>query len=250
MKNKITAILIDDEPDCIVVLENLLKDNRSIEILGKALSAESGIALIKEKQPDLLFLDVEMPNKTGFDVIAAFENHKFKVVFTTGYDQYAIKAIKCSAVDYILKPICADELNAAIAKVTAQIHIRDERITHLNKMRQSEYDNDRIIITSKRGFRTIMLDDIVSIESNGSYALFYTTSNENHLCTKPLKYYEDLFPNNTFFRVHRSNIVNINQVKSYDNISGKVTMNNGRILEVAVRRKSQFNKLIKQKFNA
>jgi len=250
MINQIRTILIDDDPDCIAVAENILASNNNIKIIGKAQSAESGITLIKETQPDLVLLDVEMPGKSGFDVIAAFENYSFKVIFATGHDQYAIKAIKCSAVDYILKPICPEEMNAAILKVMTQINDRDNRITQLKKFRQTDNEFDRIIITSKKGFRTLMLEDIISIESKGSYALFYTASNHSHLCTKPLKYYEDLFPRDTFFRIHRSHIVNIDQIKRYDNQFGVVTLSNDKILEVAVRRRGQFSRLIRYKFNS
>ncbi len=249
MINQIKTILIDDDPDCIAVAENILMSNKNIKIIGKACSADAGITLIKETQPALVLLDVEMPGKSGFDVIAAFENYSFKVIFVTGHDQYAIKAIKCSAVDYILKPICPEELNAAILKVLTQMNGKDNRIAQLKKIRQSDNEFDRIIITSKKGFRALMLENIISIESKGSYALFYTTSDHCHLCTKPLKYYEDLFPRNTFFRIHRSHIINIDQIIKYDNQSGLVTLSNDRILEVAVRRRSQFSKLIRLKFN-
>ena len=249
--NKLRAVLIDDEPDAIEVMEWMLKNHSKVEVVGAANEVDHGIDLIKQLKPDVVFLDIEMPQKNGFDLLDAFDHPNFKVVFVTGYDHYAIKAIKYAAIDYILKPIDKQELDIAIDKVESLLDKNDNRIEHLKNLYEQKGDMDRIIITSKNGFTTIFLRDIISIESKpGNYALFYTKDKGQLLCTKPLKYYDELFPSNTFYRIHRSFIVNLDCISNYDNHTGEISLVNDKKLEVAFRRRSEFNQLIKEKFSS
>lgn len=246
----LNAVIIDDEQDGIEVIKFFLSDYSPIEIVGEANSVLSGVDLIKQTQPDIVFLDVEMPDGSGFDLLNAFENPTFKVVFITGYDHYAIRAIKYSAIDYLLKPIAKLEIEEAIHRVLRLQKKEDQRIDNLNKIIQQEKEIDRIIISSHSGFRTLMLDEIVSIESKpGNYALFYTKEKKEYLCTKPIKYYENLFPANHFNRIHKSYIINLSYVTHYNNKTGTVTLLKNKTLEVAHRRRSKFNEVIKSLFS-
>ncbi len=248
---KLKAVLIDDEPDAIEVLEWMLKEHEKIEVLGTACDADEGIRIINELQPDIVFLDIEMPQKNGFDLLKTFDRPKFKVIIVTGYDHYAIQAIKFAAIDYILKPIDKKELNQAIDKISILHPETDDRLGQFINLHARQGEIDRIIITSKSGFATIFLRDIISVESKpGNYALFYTQGGRQFLCTKPLKYYDELFPSSIFCRIHRSFIVNLNHVVHYDNHTGLISLSNSKKLEVAHRRRSAFNQLVKEKFSS
>lgn len=246
----LNAVIIDDEQDGIEVIKFFLSDSNTIEIVGEANSVFSGINLIKQTHPDIVFLDVEMTDGSGFDLLNTFESPTFKVVFITGYDHYAIRAIKYSAIDYLLKPIAKLEIEEAIERIVKLQEKEDQRIDNLNKITQQEKEIDRIIINSHSGFRTLMLDEIVSIESKpGNYALFYTEEEKEYLCTKPIKYYESLFPTSLFNRIHKSYIINLSFVTHYNNKSGTVTLLKNKKLEVAHRRRSKFNEVIKSLFS-
>ena len=247
--NKIKTLLVDDEPDSIEVLELLLADHDKLHIVGAVNSVHKAIEFIEREQPELLLLDIEMPVQNGFDLLNHFHKPKFKVVFITGYDHYAIRAIKYAAIDYILKPIDKEELEQAINRVVELKPLEDDRLEHFKNMQDNESEMDRIILSSQNGFKTLYLKDIVSIESKpGNYALFYTKNNGQFLCTKPLKYYHELFPTQSFCRIHKSSIVNLDFVVNYNNQNGELTLSNDKKLEVATRRRSAFNQLIKERF--
>lgn len=244
----IRTILIDDEPDSKAVLEIMLNEScKNVEIIAKCSSANEAIEQIQLLKPDLILLDIEMPGKDGFAVLKAFENPKFKVVFITGYEQYALKAIKFSAIDYVLKPIDIAELKVSIMKVEESLKMEDNRIAHFNSVFENrEKAVEKLIIPTLKGFHTIELDKIESIEAqSGNYCLFKLSDQKLDLVTKPLNYFEELLPKERFFRVHRSHIVNLGKVSSYNNKSGEIKMDNGDELEVAVRRRADFRKGIK-----
>ena len=245
--NKMKTLLVDDESDSIEVLQLLLADNDNIQIIGAVNSVQKAKEHIEAEQPDLLLLDIEMPGKNGFDLLEYFHKPEFKVVFVTTYDHYAIRAIKYAAMDYILKPINKEELECAINRVMELKLWEDNRLEHLKNLHDEEID--RIIISSQNGFKVLNLGDIVSIESKpGKYALFSTKENEHFLCTKSLKYYDELFPRKSFCRIHKSFIVNLSFVMDYNSQNGKITLLNGEIFEVATRRRSEFNHIIKKRF--
>ncbi|MBD79429.1 MAG: hypothetical protein CL840_10955 [Crocinitomicaceae bacterium] len=249
MSHSIRVILIDDEPDCIDVLEMMLQNKEGITVVGSTSSAIEGVHLINELKPELVLLDIEMPELNGFEILKTFEHNAFKVIFITGYDQYAIKAFKYSALDYLLKPISEKELNRSIERVQEFLGTEDNRIEHFQELDRGRVIFDKIIISSKTGFRTLSLDKIVSIESKpGNYALFYMLDGRQYLCTKPLKYYDDLFSKNSFFRIHRSHMINLNHISGYDNHSGHVLLTDHRQLEVAHRRRHKFNEAIRNRF--
>jgi len=243
------AIIIDDEPDSIEVVKTLLAEfHQSITVVGECASADEAITTIKQLNPDLLFLDVEMPGKSGFEVLKAFDNPPFQVIFISGYDQYALRAIKFSAVDYILKPIDLDELVVAVEKVIENRGSKDKRLQYLGQ-NHGQSKPGKVIISSKQGFETLDLNQIISIESRpGNYAVFHLSDSRETLATKPLNYYEDLFSESDFFRIHRSYVINLLRVAKFNSSTSMVEMSDGSTLEVAHRRKQAFSQTIKERF--
>ena len=240
----ITAIIVDDEQDGIDVLELMLKNiDAPVDVVSTCTSAERAVKCIRNYKPDLVFLDIEMPGKNGFDVLNAFPDASFKLIVVTGYDQYAVKAIKYMAMDYLLKPFDEDELKDAIDKVGAALDRSDNRLTHFREfMSNDQGDHSKIIISSSSGFHVIHFDKIVSIESRpGNYSLIRLYDGVEHIATKPLSHFEDLLPFPLFYRIHRSSIINLEAVEGYNNKSGAIRLSNGEQLEVSVRRRKEFS---------
>lgn len=239
----IRAVIIDDEPDAISVLKQLLTSIEGVDVIGTATSANAGIELIQAQNPELVFLDVEMPQKNGFHLLEAFPNPSFRVIFATAFDQYSIQAIRHSALDYLVKPIDARELAAAVLKAQEFQQFPDNRYSELQKMVQDRAPIDRIIIPSKKGFQVLLTDQICSIEAvRGNYAFFTLTSGKRYLCTKALSHYESMLNGTSFFRIHRSCIVNINKVSQYDSNTGNVTLSDNLSYLVATRRQAAFRR--------
>lgn len=242
------AILVDDEPDALEVLELMLKRSPfEVNILATANDARSAIQEIEKHSPDIVFLDIEMPLMNGFKVLEAFDRPSFKVVFVTSYDQYAIKAIKFSALDYLLKPVDEMELEGALDKVTQTMEQSDLRLDHLRKTNQKGEPFGQIVISSNREFNVLSLDEIVYIRGmGGGYSAFHMQNNKVKVATHPLNYFEGLLPQDRFFRVHRSFVANLQHVKSYiKGPKGHIILSNGEKLEVAQRRKKAFMETMK-----
>lgn len=240
---KIRAILIDDDPENSEVLELMLdRVCLQVEIVAKCNSANAAIEAIQQHQPDLIFLDIEMPVKDGFEVLKVFESALFKVIVVTGHEQYALRAIKYAAIDYVLKPVDMNELVTAIKKVEEDLLRKDSRLETFSKfLAQDQKTIEKIIIPSTKGFRTIALIDIESIKAeSGNYCLFKLTDGSLSLVTKPLSYFEELLPSTDFFRIHRSHIINLSKVVAFDRSVGKIKLENGDLLEVSFRRRADF----------
>jgi len=241
----IRAIIIDDEPLAINVLTKLLeKITSSIDIVAFATSAKDGYTKIIELQPDLVFLDVEMPRGNGFDLLAMFSEIKFQVIFTTAYEHYAIKAIKHSALDYILKPIDIEELKESVKKVLAVNNKSGStRVTSLLRSLDDSPIN-KLILPNKGSYESIDLNDIILLKADNNYTEFIIKKGKSILVSKTIKEYEDLLSSDVFFRVHKSTIVNLNYIEKYTKgDGGEITMLNGSIVKVSRYRKKEFLKL-------
>ena len=237
------TILIDDEQDGIDILKMMLEAIPvDIEIVATCRSANSAIEAIQQHKPDLIFLDIEMPGKDGFEVLRAFDQPDFKVIVVTGYDQYAIQAIKFMAIDYLLKPYTQKELHLAVEKASKIIELEDTRIQELRSyLTQPNKDINRIIIPSRNGFRTIPISNIQYLESrSGNYCVFVLQDGSETIATKTLSYYEEILPQNSFMRIHRSTLVNLDKIKSFNKISGEVELGDGLSLPVAFRKRAEF----------
>ncbi len=243
----IKAIVIDDEINSRELLHNMLTNHcENVEVLGMAKDVSSGIEIILQKNPQLVFLDIEMPGGNGFDILNALEDINFKVVFVTGYDQYAIKAIKYAALDYILKPVDLDELKSAVEKANSEILNQENKIRFLQEnYNDSSRKLDQIIISTHNNHNIINLDDIVYLEAMDGYSIVFVEPDIKHISSHPLSYYEELLPINQFFRIHKSHLINCNKVTGFDaGRGGNVSLTNKVNLPIATRRKSLFTTFI------
>lgn len=215
----IRAVIIDDEKNNIEnMVSLLLKQELPVRIVGTATNAEDAISMIATTNPDLLFLDIQMPGKNGFDVLKALPHHQFEVIFVTAFDQYGIQAVKFSAIDYLLKPVNPEELKASILKVEAKLHQRKqnfqlENLMDLIKNKDAKKEH-KLALASTKEIRFVNTDEIIRCESSNAYTQFYLTDGKNIIVSKPIFEYEELLANYDFIRCHQSHLVNIRYVKS------------------------------------
>jgi two-component system LytT family response regulator len=215
----IRSIIIDDEPNNIENLQFLLNQYcPEIDITATAMNADDGIAAIRVQQPDLVFLDIQMPEKSGFDLLKAFATINFEIVFITAYDQYGIQAIKFSALDYLLKPININELTAAIEKARNKIIAKQKNSSIENLLEYIKSGNKeipKIALPTLQEIRYVRVDDIIRCEASNNYTLFYLQNGEKILVCKTLKEFSDLLKSYNFIRTHQSHLVNLHFVNSW-----------------------------------
>jgi two-component system, LytTR family, response regulator len=236
----ITAVIIDDEKGARDSLRTMLQMYcEGVTVLGEADNVERGRALILEVNPDLIFLDVEMPPATGFDLIRSMDALKADIIFITAHNHYAINAIKLSALDYLLKPVNRLELMEAVKKHREKEGRTPREVLDLLRMHiDSKKETERLVIASLQGLEIIKVSDIIYCEGERNYTTFHLTGKEALLSSKTLKEYETLLPSSTFIRVHQKYLVNINYVKKYlKGRGGTLIMSNGQSIEVSQSKK-------------
>lgn len=236
----IRAIIIDDEARGRQTLQNLLEEYcPDVEVLALCDSAKAGIEAIEEKKPDLVFLDVEMPQMSGFDMLENIAHPDFEVIFTTAHSEHAIRAIKFSALDYLLKPIDAEELKMAVEKAISNIQNHEhEKLKHFIENRKTF---DRIALPTSEGYTFLPIKDIIRCEASGSYTIFYIKGQESMLVCKNLKEYEEMLEEGHFYRVHHSHLINVDHITKYlRGDGGQVVMSDGSLIEVSRRKKEAF----------
>lgn len=245
----LTAILIDDETSSRNALRQKLTNYcPGVDIIAECENGEQGIAGIETKKPDIVFLDVEMPRMNGFTMLQQLKNKDFEVIFITAYDHYAIKAIKVSALDYLVKPVEIEDLKLAVEKATQKrrqpaVNNRVELL--LQNFLDEKTARQRIAIASMDGLIFVITDDIIYLEANSNYTNFYLTGNRKITASKTLKDFEELLPDTVFIRIHHSYLINKNGVEKYiRGEGGQVVMKNGVTLDVARRKKEEFIKAI------
>jgi two-component system LytT family response regulator len=243
------AVLIDDEDNCLKVLAWEIKQLfPEIEILALCNSPQAGIEAIQTHQPDIVFLDVEMPHMSGFDMLAQLPDYKFDVIFTTAYDAFALKAIKVSAVDYLLKPIDEDELKKAVEKVKArkQENLGEQQVEFLMQRIKESLSKgaQHIAMPTFEGLEFIELEDIVYCQSDSNYTRIIRKSGSNLIVSKTLKDVELLLPEERFLRVHQSYTVNLNHIRKFVKAEGGyLVMSNNDEVRVARSKKELILKL-------
>ncbi|HEY1869444.1 MAG TPA: LytTR family DNA-binding domain-containing protein, partial [Chitinophagaceae bacterium] len=247
--NKLKAIIIDDEIRSRESLkQKILLHCSDVEIIAECENGEQGIKAIEEKKPDIVFLDVEMPRMNGFTMLQHLSNRNFELIFTTAYDHYAIRAIKFSALDYLVKPVEVEELCSAVEMVKEKHkhHTANERLeTLLYNLMQEKNQSNRIAIPSLEGLQFVEVNDIILLEAESNYTVIYIKPLQKITVSKTLKDFEELLPHNIFIRIHHSYIINKNHVQKYlKGEGGQVIMSNGRTLDVARRKKEEFMKAI------
>ncbi len=239
------TLIIDDEIGSREYLSEALTQNcPEVKVVGMARDADQGYQLIKNTNPDLVFLDVEMPNGSGFDLLRRFENIRFEVIFVTGFDRYALNAIKFNCLDFLLKPYAFEDVIHAVNK--AQTKQREKNRTArmenlLGNLNQHRRTNQKIALPSMDGLEFISVDRILHLEADGKYTRFHLTNKQNILISKNIKEYELMFEEYGFFRVHRKHMINLSKIKKYyKGEGGYVIMSDGTTIDVSRRKKEDF----------
>ena len=249
----LNAILVDDEEFARSSLFFLLQENcENVNIAGIAKSVAEARILLSQQSIDLIFLDIAMPGENGFELIGQAKESNAHVIFTTAYDQYALKAIKANALDYLLKPIDIDELKEAVEKADQYISLkknginRNESLQNLAQQLQDRKEIRKISLPNGQGYTLTSVSDIVHIAADSNYSVFYLYNGEKITVSKVLKEYEEILPEHQFIRVHKSSIINLDYVLGYNSRNGlEVTLKNGDRIAVSRRRASDFLDKIK-----
>ncbi len=242
----INVAIVDDEKNCVEVLEKLLFEcNQNINIVGTANSVESALRLIEENKNDIhiLFLDIHIPGGNGFSVIKNLTNIKFQIVFTTAFDQYAINAIRFSALDYLLKPINQNELQNSLDKFESVLPNKTEIIEIFKEKLLQNKLFDKLAIQTQSEIVFIELNNIIYLESDKNYTTIYLENGKKIVASKNLGYFEETLATNGFIRTHSFYIVNLSKIKKY--IKGKtglLELSNGASIEVSAKRKNELFK--------
>lgn len=244
----IKAIIIDDEQHCIDRVETLLSPyENTITIVGNYLTVETGVRGIESLCPDVVFLDVQIHEQTGFDVLKAVKQLNFEVIFTTAFDMYAVQAFKFSAIDYLLKPIDADDFKLAIDKLSQKIEAKDfsKKVKVLLDNISKNDVQKKITIPTLDGLEFLEVANIIRCEADINYTIIHTKDGRKIMVAKTLKSFEALLADCNFFRIHNSHLINLNHLVKYTKgKGGYVTLIDHSTIEVSVRRKDDFLKAI------
>ncbi len=244
----IKAIIVDDEQHCINRLESLLGNYSSdqVHLIGAYKTVDEGLEAIKKLKPQLVFLDVEIQDKTGFDLLKHLPEINFEVIFTTAYDKYAVQAFKFSAIDYLLKPVDADELQQALNKLNqkfSQKDISQKFDTLFHNLKNIQGASKKICVPVVSGLVFLQVSDIIHCESEINYTKIFLKNKQKLLVAKTLKEFEELLGDYNFYRIHNSHLINLAYIKNYNKgKGGSVIMEDGSEIEVSTRRKDEFLK--------
>lgn len=241
------AVIIEDETGSAKLLSNLLKEYCSgIELTGIAYTVDEGVKLIHAHKPDVVFLDIEIGNESGFDLLDKFTEIDFEIIFTTAYEQYALKAIKACAIDYLLKPIDVDELKAAVEKVNQQSlqKFQSQKFEAFkSNLLSEEKNNFRMVLPSVKGASIIAVSEIIYLQSDRQYTVFVLKNGNRIMTSKNLGEYEIYLSEHNFIRSHHSFLINLNEVKEFSrNLGYRALMSNGDWVDVSKRKKELFLK--------
>ena len=235
------TIIVEDEQTSREILKNYLtKYCPTVEILGEASNIDEAMVLIRNNDIDLIFLDVEMPYGSGFDLLDKFDKTDFEVVFVTAYNQYAIEALNNHASYYLLKPISIDELIKAVDYVT-QIKIKENELQNAVLVPKISATNNKITIPTQDGFEVLEMKDIIYCKADDNYTEIFLENNQKKLVSKTLKYFEDILKDSGFARIHKSFLVNVSYIASYKKgKGGTISLSNGKELSVSASKKADF----------
>ncbi len=253
--SEVTCIIVDDEEQNQQVLEKMLDQFcPSVKLLGKAASVKEAAELIESKNPNIVFLDIEMPNGNGFTLFEKIKNPNFFAIFTTAHAEYAIKAIKFAAMDYLLKPINLTELRSSIEKVATKL--RENGAAYLENSKSFEvitanhqpdkgFQFKKIALPTAEGLEFYNVKDILRCEADRAYCVFHLVDNKRIVVSKSLKEYENILADANFFRVHKSNMVNVSHITKYlKGKGGQVILSDKSLVNVAVRKKDGLLKVL------
>ena len=237
----IKAIIVDDEPYCCETLSILLhRYCPQVEVTGSYHSGAEALDRIREQRPQMLFLDIEMPRMNGFELLEKIKDLSFELIFTTSYDQYAIKAIRFSALDYLLKPIDREELQRSIQKVEQRLQspLPQQIDILLQKLQSPAYLFNKIAIPTMEGLQMIAVDSIIHCSSDSNYTILTLKDQQKVTASRTLKEIEELLEDYSFIRVHHSSVVNLNEISKYiKGEGGYLMMSDGSSVNVSRSRK-------------
>lgn len=239
------SIIVDDEPKNVRILEKLLTDYcDDVNIIGTAGDANAALQIIEHLKPELVFLDIEMPNGNAFELLDKLMPINFEIIFITAFESYSLKAFKYSALDYLLKPVSIEELQNAVAKAKENTKFKNINLqvkSLLQNINNPKTGIQKLAVHTIEGLEFVKLEDIVRLESKGSYSVIYLNDSKSIITSKNIKDFEVILPEDVFFRVHNSHIVSLNAIKKYHKgRGGYIILNDGTNIEVAARRKNDF----------
>ncbi|MEZ5199374.1 MAG: LytTR family DNA-binding domain-containing protein [Bacteroidales bacterium] len=238
----IKAIIIDDEQESRNTISNILKNYcKNVTVIAQAENVKQGLEVISAQRPDVIFLDIQMPDGSGFDLLEKINRMDFEIIFVTAFDQFALKAIKFSALDYILKPVDPQQLLDAVEKINKQPSDIDIISQKIHTLVRNKNGFERITLPTFEGFKFINIKDIIRCEADNNYTHFFLNSGEKILVTKTLKEFDDTLSGMDFIRIHQSHLVNTKFVDRYvKGDGGYIVMADGSEVEVSRRRKEEF----------
>lgn len=237
------AVIVDDEPKAIQsLIWELSNFSKEIEVIASFSNPDDALVYLNSNTPDCLFLDVQMPTIGGFQFLEQINHSDFAVIITTAYDEYAIKALKHEAIDYLLKPIDSDDLRDSISKIKKHSErvINSANLERMLTNFNTKYDKKRITINTDGKLLFLDVDDIIYIESDGNYSTLFLQNQKKIVVTKKLKEVNAILPEDYFFRIHNSYIINLNKIKAFIKNEGYVVMDSDHKIPVARQRKSDF----------
>jgi two-component system, LytTR family, response regulator len=247
----IKAVIIDDEPLARELIVELMASCASdVEVVGQGGDVAGGLRLIRELQPDLLLLDVQLLDGTSFDLLRQLDHFNYKIIFITAFEEYAIQAFRFSAIDFILKPVDPDDLREAIRKAR-QAMARESLDVRLQALFQNlesiGSDKRKIVLRTSTNYYLLNLSDIIRCQSDKNYTHFFTVDHEEIIVSKTLKEYEELLEDFNFIRIHQSHLVNLNHIRRYDKSDGgQVVMSDNSRLPVSFRKKEELMKFFER----
>ena len=238
------VVIVEDELHSREALSNLLADYcPEVNVIDMVADVVEGIASVKLNRPDLIFLDIELQIGTGFEILKKLPHLNFEVIFTTAYEHYALKAIKFSAIDFLLKPIDVDELIEAVEKVrkkrSEELHNRKLEVL-LENMQEKGKEHHTITLSTMEGLEFVRVADIIRCEAMGAYTHFVLKGIKRILVSKNLKEYENILSDHNFFRVHQSHLISLSEVIKYMKSDEQVILKNGDVVKVSHSRKESF----------
>lgn len=243
------VVLIEDNPAARRSFSQLLEEYcPDVKLIGEAENVAKGLDLLTNCSPDLVFLDIEMPDGTSFDILRKLPEINFQIIFASSHEKYALRAIKFSAIDYILKPIDPEELVNAIEKAKSELtnHKTSQKVqTLIHNTNNQEKDPTRLVLKDKYGIQIVPVKDIIHLEANGSYTKFYIHEQDSLLVSKGLKDYENILSSQQFFRCHQSHLINLDYLLRYDKRDGDyLVLKDKSKIPLATRKKESLLRII------
>lgn len=247
----IRAIVIDDEQNARESIINLLQlTSQEVEIIGEAEGVKTGLELIKNSKPDLVFLDIQLEDGSGFDILEQIEDISFQTIFITAFNEYAIKAFKFAAIDYLMKPINPGEFKKAIDQVLLshdKKDFEDKLQAYLSHIKESLVEHKKIILKTAESIHLIKVHDIIRCEADKGYTEFFLRSGKKILVSKGLKDYDELLSDFGFIRTHQSHLINLDYIASFEKTDGGyILMTDGSTVPVSSRKKEYVFKIFEE----